>query len=669
MADRQLHALVHHLRKAMAQQGAGGADDAELLERFVQQRDETAFEVLVWRHGTMVLSVCTRVLRDAQEAEDAFQATFLVLARKARSVGRASSLAGWLYRVAFRVALRARSRSGRGGTRMPLPDDVPAPQTTDNAVWRDLGPVLDEEVNRLPEKYRLPFVLCYLEGHTNEEAARQLGCPRGTILSRLSRGREWLRTRLTRRGLTLAAGGLATALAADAGAAVPPPLVASTVSAATAFVAGKAVGVVSTHVLALTEGVLQAMNLTRIKWIGTAALAVLLTTTGAALFAQREGAAQREGRPAAPAAAADGRRGDAGRESPHVRGVVRAVDAAQNTITVAVDATRDGAANPDKTYTVAKDAEVLMDEGRGRFAPGREVKLADLAAGSVVTLLLAKDKQTVEAILAEGPTLSGKLSAVDATKGTVTLAGAAAGRGRGGEEIAGTPDKTYTVGKTAEIVIDDGRGRRTSLHEGKLTDLSIGCHVTVKLAPDLKEAVLVQAEGSRVQGTVKAIDAGKLSITIGGDRGRGGEAAAENTYIVAQNADILVEDLRPRRFFPVRSAKLEDVPVGSIVSLMLSPNMTTAVMIRAEGPSVTGALKSVDPNKGTVSITIGGGRGTDGEEKSYTVAKDVRVVIDGNESKLSDLKVGDNPTPITLKLTLSQQAVQVISVNVAPRGR
>src|SRR5262249_1365227 len=162
-----------------------------LLQRWLARRDEAAFELLLWRHGPMVLALCRRLLRHAQDAEDAFQATFLTLVRKAGSIANREALAAWLYKVAYRVALRARAAAA---TRAALPItsmDLPAAEPAQDLLWRDLRPVLDEEVSRLPARFRGPFVLCYLEGKTNEQAARELGCPLGTVLSRLSRGREW----------------------------------------------------------------------------------------------------------------------------------------------------------------------------------------------------------------------------------------------------------------------------------------------------------------------------------------------------------------------------------------------------------------------------------------------------------------------------------------------
>ena len=168
--------------------------DRHLLERFVTARDETAFAALVRRHGPMVLGVCRRLLHDAHEAEDAFQATFLVLVHKARSIGRPESLGPWLHGVAYRTAARARQaarRRAREREAAAMPNRDPAVE----AMWGELRVLLDEELGRLAQKYRAPLVLFYLDGKTTEEVARQLGCPRGTVLSRLARGRDQPRHR------------------------------------------------------------------------------------------------------------------------------------------------------------------------------------------------------------------------------------------------------------------------------------------------------------------------------------------------------------------------------------------------------------------------------------------------------------------------------------------
>jgi RNA polymerase sigma factor (sigma-70 family) len=286
MANGQLPGIIDQLRRLVGRQSGCALTDAQLLEAFVSRRDEAAFEVLVWRHGAMVLRLCQRILRDAHEAEDAFQATFLVFARKAGAIGKRESVSSWLHKVAYRVALRVRARSVKRGAQQELADDVPAREPADDLVWRDLRPILDQEIDRLPEKYRAPFVLCYLESHTNEEAAEQLGCPKGTVLSRLARGRERLRSRLARRGVALSAGWIATVVAQNA-AAMPPALVNATVKAAIPFAAGNAAaGLVPASVAALTEGVLHAMFLTKLKVAGLTVtlLAFVAVVPGVGLF-------------------------------------------------------------------------------------------------------------------------------------------------------------------------------------------------------------------------------------------------------------------------------------------------------------------------------------------------------------------------------------------------
>lgn len=207
MPPLPLRRILQQCRRVADRSDAGEVSDAELLERFVTHSDPAAFELLVRRHERLVWGVCRRVLRGTQDAEDAFQATFLAFLRKAHSIKNHTSVAGWLYRVAYRVAIRAsagrallsqRERQGVDLSAVAASDDP-----TSAAVWRELAPVIDDVVNRLVEKYRLPVVLCYLEGRTYEEAARELRCPKGTVSIRLTRAREMLRARLAERGLAV----------------------------------------------------------------------------------------------------------------------------------------------------------------------------------------------------------------------------------------------------------------------------------------------------------------------------------------------------------------------------------------------------------------------------------------------------------------------------------
>jgi RNA polymerase sigma factor (sigma-70 family) len=278
MDDRQPPLVVRYLRKLAGTGPAANQVDRDLLERFATGREETAFEALVQRHGPMVLGVCRRVLRDAHDAEDAFQATFLVLIRKAASLDQRGSVAGWLYTVAYRLALKAKANAWHHRMREGQLDALPAPEAPADSIWWELRPILDEELHRLPEKFRVPVVLCYLEGKTTAEAAHQLGCPPGTVSSRLARARDRLRARLARRGLALSSGLFVTALTRQGASAAPPStLVQAAFQGALSFMGGKGGGAAPTPADVLAEGML------RPRWSGWLKIAAaLLLTLGVA---------------------------------------------------------------------------------------------------------------------------------------------------------------------------------------------------------------------------------------------------------------------------------------------------------------------------------------------------------------------------------------------------
>jgi len=266
VANGQLTPLLGFLRRVSAPPEVETASDAHLLERFGTHQDEVAFSLLMQRHGPMVLGVCRRLLSDVHDAEDAFQATFLVLVRKANTLRRPEQLGNWLYGVAYRVALRARCRAARLRAREQRVAEEPAMPPDDDAAWEDLRPVLDEEVQRLPARYRAPFVLCYLEGKTKGQAAQRLRLPEGTVSSRLARARERLRSRLSRRGIVLSAAALAGLLEAHARAAVPP-LLSQAVRQAAVLMVMEAVTAsgISPQVLTLTKGVIHAMFWSKLR--------------------------------------------------------------------------------------------------------------------------------------------------------------------------------------------------------------------------------------------------------------------------------------------------------------------------------------------------------------------------------------------------------------------
>ncbi|MBI1914276.1 MAG: RNA polymerase sigma factor [Planctomycetes bacterium] len=283
MATIQADIVLHHLRELATDRGSQPLD-SELLDRFRSGHEAAAFEVLVRRHGPLVLGVCRRVLGNPHDAEDAFQTTFLTLARQASSVGRRGAVAGWLYRVAYHTALRARAREATRSQREHQAPTRPPADPLDEVTGRELLAVLDEELQRLPERFRIPLVLCYLEGRTRDEAARALGWSLRTLKRRLEEGRNRLRERLGQRGLGLPGVLLATGVAQQARATVPRMLVANTVRTAL----GKAVEAPAT---VLTGAGLRAAPAARAKALAAVLLvAGLVAVGGAGLFGDRANA-------------------------------------------------------------------------------------------------------------------------------------------------------------------------------------------------------------------------------------------------------------------------------------------------------------------------------------------------------------------------------------------
>lgn len=304
MANEALRTFLRHLSRVADLQGIDRPADAELLERFAVARDQAAFEVLVWRHGPMVLNLCRRVLRHEYDVEDTFQATFLTLVRKAGSIAKREAVGSWLYKVAYRVALEANARTARRAKRETAGVETLAAKPCQDPVERELHLALAEEVNRLPAKYRVPLVLHCFGGKTNKEVAEQLGCPEATVRTRLARARERLRMRLVKRGLALSAGTLAAGLSPSPLSAVPPALVDVTVKAAAPFAGGKAAaaGAASVNAVALAERVLKFMMLNKLKQMAAIVVLVSVFGSGAGLalrqaLAEKPAAQEREKAP------------------------------------------------------------------------------------------------------------------------------------------------------------------------------------------------------------------------------------------------------------------------------------------------------------------------------------------------------------------------------------
>lgn len=303
MSKGQLDGVVAYIRRLM---GAPRGDhtDGELLDRFATRHDQDAFAALVSRHGPMVLGVCRRVLHDHHDAEDAFQATFLILVRKSTSLNQNRPLGNWLYTVALNTACKARESAERRrrheaaagivGEKSPVSDEL---------IKAELRTVIDEELEHLPTKYRQPLVLCYLQGKTNEAAAQELGWTKGTVSGRLARARDLLRGRLTRRGIAISgAAGVSLIEPAVARAVVSGGLLTATIQAAASYATGTQPGNISAKVTLLVQGVLHAMFMTKIKIAATALLAMAAVGVGAGSLTYQVLALEQKGGGASEAA-------------------------------------------------------------------------------------------------------------------------------------------------------------------------------------------------------------------------------------------------------------------------------------------------------------------------------------------------------------------------------
>jgi RNA polymerase sigma factor (sigma-70 family) len=290
-----MHAAIRELGTLFEEGAVGMLSDGQLMDRFVERRDASALEAIVERYGPLVWGVCRRVLRHHHDAEDPFQATFLVLARKAASVMLRDKLGNWLYGVAFQTAMKARATRAKRRVRERPACETAEPEAVPDEHPDELLSRLDREVTRLPEKYRRPIILCELEGKTHRQAAAQLGWPVGTVSGRLSRARALLASRLSRPGTPLTIGVLGALLAHDeARAGVPPELVRSTAQAASLSTAGQAVaaGVVSARAAHLTGEVLKTMLLNKLKLTTATLLVVVALAAGGTSLSFRARAAE-----------------------------------------------------------------------------------------------------------------------------------------------------------------------------------------------------------------------------------------------------------------------------------------------------------------------------------------------------------------------------------------
>ncbi|HEV8058456.1 MAG TPA: sigma-70 family RNA polymerase sigma factor, partial [Gemmataceae bacterium] len=280
MAKPILSDFLRRLARGMAAETLNEHSDRELVQKALDERDEASLQAIVNRHGPMVYRVCWRVLQHSQDAEDAFQATFLILAQKLRTVRKQASLASWLHGVAHRVALKARAQSAtrrRREQRLQSPTQLPP----DEVTWGELRSALDQELSRLPEKWRQPLILCYLEGRTQDESAGLLGWSKSTLRRRLHEARTALGGRLNERGIVLPAALSAVLLSECASsAALSPSILGSLVTSAAGVAAGKSLATISPRVVALMKGIRTTMILAKLKTTTAVVIFICLAVAG-----------------------------------------------------------------------------------------------------------------------------------------------------------------------------------------------------------------------------------------------------------------------------------------------------------------------------------------------------------------------------------------------------
>jgi RNA polymerase sigma factor (sigma-70 family) len=492
MTKGGLPAILRYLRRTVPAEGGYASEcDADLLGRFVDSRDGHAFEVLVRRHASMVWNVCQRVLHDEANADDAFQAVFLTLVRKAHTIGRRGSVASWLHRVAYRVAMEARRQAARRTAREVPVMEHHLTRLGDDAAWGELRPVLDEELCRLPEKYRAPVVLCYLQGMSNSEAARELGCPSGTVVTRLAWARSRLRKRLTQRGLSASAGLLASGFVQRIEAAALPPFLIDTTIRTSLLMAADETAVVAAHAataMSLSRAATSAVSVVRVRF-AVAAAACLALVGGAASIRERWEASE----PPVRTAAAPAARPDTSPFNPELTEDEpnRSLDedlppkilaffesADQDKITVTIGG-KGGAVLERVTLTVAADAEITQIS--------KPLRLADLKPGSQLKIILSADESKVVAIRvkdrefkdvtgeARVAMVRGTLKSLDRERRiTVTVQ-------TGGAD----QDRTLPLAKTVAVEINKA--------PAAVADLKPGMTVWLALTPDGGTVVQVMA--------------------------------------------------------------------------------------------------------------------------------------------------------------------------------
>jgi RNA polymerase sigma factor (sigma-70 family) len=659
MANGTATLLIRSLQDLAGTPGAHELPDCELVERFAEHGDGEAFAALVRRHGAMVLGVCRRIIGHEQDAEDVFQAVFLVLSRKAGGLHRKEAVGPWLFGVAHRLALRARQKGRQREEREARVPETNQEEPFDELTLREARAVLDEELARLPERERGPLILCYLEGLTRDQAAQRLGCALGTLKGRLERGRATLEKRLTKRGLRFLTVLPVFVLTRDLVSATAS-LQGTTVEAALTFVGRSAAGkAISPQVAALAEGMLRPTLNSKLTIAAGILLGVIACGLGAGLISahldamrsepsmtstppvarlESATAAGRTANPPAtekqppmappPAPSPAVKQADAEQPAPQapekkeevplpesVRGVAKAVDVEQRTLLVSN-------AGGEDTFTAAAAATIEID--------GKPGTLSRIPAGADIWMTDFVAPKTAGKIQASGRTFFGnQVKGVDAQKSTITIQD-------------GKQEKTFAVSQAAQIWVD-GKG-------AKLAAVPRGSFVNMNLAVDQQTVLSIGADGPSLGdcggSLVQAVDVQKRAITFDKKASRD---IAGKTFTIASDAFITINGNR--------TGTLADVPAGCYVNLHLRVDGKTVGRVNAQGPSNLcdcegSVVKAIDVEKGTITFDDK----TKGEVagKTFTLAKDANIVIDGQRGNLSALPPG---TLVQIHLWVDRQTV------------
>jgi RNA polymerase sigma factor (sigma-70 family) len=585
MVNAAKGAVLQQLRRVVLACDTSGLADADLLHKFLARRDEAAFEALVRRHGPMVLGVCRRLLADTADAEDAFQATFLVFVQRAGSIRKPEQVGSWLYGVAYRTARKARALAARRRDRQRPLTDVAVTDPVPEVVWRELRPVFEEVLHGLPEKYRAPVVLCYLEGRTKRQAARALGWPEGTVASRLQRARELLRKRLSARGLTLPATAVAAALSQGTGpAAVPPSLVISTVQAAGLTMAGRVVAsAASTGAALLAEGVLQSMFFAKCRIVAALLMLSGLISMGGMIWATyhapadpepaEERSEARDGPPQKESATST-KQAQLWRQLQGLEWCLVAVDTKKRTLNVREIVWR----------RVEFGNRALGGTFGGGSGLGSGQGLGGGTFGGFGGQAFSGGGNSSRSQGFGGGTFSGSQGfggggTFSSFSGFQGFGGGGTGNGRGFAYVPSVSlpsgNEVYLEGlgiATDATILIDGKRR-------KLTDLQPGMRLSLQLASDRPVVTRVHAVWSEPYYVIRAIDAAANTLTVDlvGRRGTAPEALA-NTFedlAVARNVRVTLGG---------KKAALADLKPGMRVALALAVDQNQLVVrdIRAD---------------------------------------------------------------------------------------